>query len=239
MLRRSLRLEPPYWFAFASAVPSALRSCRRMLLRKGYRRSRPARLPHTFSICRRYWPIVGPTSFSKLRARRCCYAVPCCCGLCRATIRPKPMQGRATALTFAGAALIGLFQPISTLRRPGAPSGIIAQFLVSRSLAVGSALAFHPRTRSNAHRSPLLCGPPYANQAAEKPRYDLVEIREVRKPTRWIPRRTSRRDVLCDDAACTNYGVTADADTGKMTAFKPAQTWSSMITGLDWAIPYA
>jgi IS66 C-terminal element len=43
-----------------------------------------------------------------------------------------------------------------------------------------------------------------------------VELREVTKHTRRIPRcHTSRRDVLGDDAARTNYGAAADADAGK------------------------
>jgi hypothetical protein len=43
-----------------------------------------------------------------------------------------------------------------------------------------------------------------------------VELREVTKQTRRIPRcHTSRRDVLGDDAARTNYGAAADADAGK------------------------
>ena len=70
------------------------------------------------------------------------------------------------------------------------------------------------RISQSAILSPLR--PPCANQAAEKPGHDLVELREVTKHTRRIPRcHTSRRDVLGDDAACTNDGAAADADAGK------------------------
>ena len=55
-----------------------------------------------------------------------------------------------------------------------------------------------------------------ADQAAEKPGHKSVELREMTKDARRVPRRnTSRRDILGDDAACTDYGAGPDADAGQ------------------------
>jgi hypothetical protein len=84
----------------------------------------------------------------------------------------------------------------------------------------------HSLTRRNARRSPPLSDQdfpvcnllttPLQIRLRKKPRHDLVELRELTKHTRRIPRcHTSRRDVRRDDAACTNYGAATDADAGK------------------------
>jgi hypothetical protein len=57
--------------------------------------------------------------------------------------------------------------------------------------------------------TPTMCG-------CGKARHGLFELCEATKHTRRVPRcHTSWRDVLGDDAACTDYGAAADPDAGK------------------------
>jgi hypothetical protein len=76
------------------------------------------------------------------------------------------------------------------------------------SAAIGPGFLSLQSSHRSAHHVPI--------RLRKKPGHDLVELRELTKHTRRIPRcHTSRRDVRGDNAACTNYGAAADADAGK------------------------
>jgi hypothetical protein len=50
----------------------------------------------------------------------------------------------------------------------------------------------------------------------KNPRRELIKLLEVTNYTRRISGcYAPRRDILGDDAACTNYGIIADTDSGK------------------------
>ena len=90
-------------------------------------------------------------------------------------------------------------------------------FFVTALFELEAARPFFARYRTWIYQSAILSTlPPHANQAAEKSGDGLVELRELTKHTCRIPRcHASWRDVVGDDAACTNYGAAADADAGK------------------------
>jgi hypothetical protein len=93
---------------------------------------------------------------------------------------------------------------------------VVRAVVASTSVTKKRAVLRSCRTLGFSVCSPLPLRLPYANQSFGKARYDLVELCEVPKYTRRISgRHTSRRDVLSDDAACTNYDAAPDSDAGK------------------------
>jgi peptidoglycan/LPS O-acetylase OafA/YrhL len=112
MLRRSLRLEPPYWFAIALAICFAQLSARVLPGKELPAFSAGQIAAHIFYLQEMlgypeinivFWTLCQEVQF---------YLVYVLLLALSRNDPAQPMQGRATALTFAGAALISLLWPI-------------------------------------------------------------------------------------------------------------------------------
>jgi peptidoglycan/LPS O-acetylase OafA/YrhL len=115
MLRRSIRLDPPYWLAIALAITFAYLVAHFVAGKEQPRVSLAQLAAHVFYL----QEILGYPGFNTVFWTLCqevqFYLVYVLLLALSHNDPAKPMQGRATALTFAGAALISLLWPLGIL----------------------------------------------------------------------------------------------------------------------------
>jgi hypothetical protein len=188
MLRRSLQLEPPHWFAIGHLLCAARAAGQGVAVVLG----RPDRRIHL--------PSAGNTGLSRYPEINFVFWTLC--------------QESADTLPAPGCVRADIARPPVTKT---VFVKIVIHPTAALETARAVLRPYRTRICQSAILSPLRspCAN-QAAEKAKKPRHDLVEVRELTKHTRRIPGcHTSRRDVSGDDAACTNYGPAADADAGK------------------------